>query len=96
MVESDEQPSERAKAQQAAERAERRRMWRQAGQFGSIGIEFVVATAIGFLAGRWLDRWWGTWPWMALFLTLCGIAAASRDLFLLARKAKREAEQDGP
>jgi len=77
---------------QAEERRERRRMWKQAGEFGAIGIELVIATAIGFLLGRWLDRQFDTWPWLALLLTLCGIAAAVKDLVKLTMRAKRESD----
>lgn len=73
-----------------ASESESRRMWRQAGQFGFIGIEFGVATAIGFFVGEWLDGKLDTKPWLSLIFALLGIAAASRDLYSMVKRAQRE------
>jgi F0F1-type ATP synthase assembly protein I len=74
-----------------------RQMRRAALDFGSVGIQFGVATALGYFIGAWLDRRWGTAPWLALTLALCGVASAFRDLIRLTRRAQREAEADvGP
>lgn len=75
---------------EVADRAETRRMWQQASKFGFIGIEFGIATTIGYLIGRWLDGKFDTTPWLSLFFALCGIAAATRDLIRMAGAAQRE------
>jgi len=76
--------------EEASNESETRRMWRQAGQFGFIGIEFGVATAIGFFVGEWLDGKLDTKPWLSLIFALFGIAAASRDLYSMVKRAQRE------
>lgn len=50
-------------------------------QISSLGIEFAVAVLSGTALGFWIDRTWGTFPWMCLlgaavgfslgFYTLC-------------------------
>lgn len=82
-----------ARDPEAEDRAEVQRMWQQAGKFGFIGIEFGVATAIGYFIGRWLDVKFGTGPWLSMTFALCGVAAASIDLVRMVRRAQREEAQ---
>ncbi len=42
---------------------------------GSLGAAMVIATALGFAAGYYLDRWLGTEPWFTLILLVVGMAA---------------------
>lgn len=51
----------------------------------SLGFLFPVAIAIGFFLGRWLDRFFHTWPWLTIIFTALGIAAAFVNLFRSAR-----------
>ena len=55
-------------------------------RFSTIGIEMGVALAIGMLIGWYLDRLFGTRPWLIILFTLFGIAAGFRNLVRLARK----------
>ena len=48
-----------------------------------IGLTFVVCIAVGFFAGRFLDDFFGTSPWLLLVFTLFGIGAAFKMLFEL-------------
>lgn len=41
----------------------------------SLGLTLVVATAIGFTAGYYLDKWLNTSPWFTLILFVVGIVA---------------------
>jgi len=90
-AESNEAESESAETTRR-DREDVRKMWARAADFGFIGIEFGIATAIGYFAGRWLDARFDTAPWLAMFLALCGIAAASMDLVRLVRRAREEDE----
>ena len=58
-----------------------------------IGIQFPVAIAIGFFAGRWLDKQLNTAPWLMLVFSLCGIAAGFVNLFRITAQAGRAEEQ---
>ncbi len=69
-------------------------MFRLTGTFSAIGIEFGVAVLFGYFAGKWLDEFFGTSPWLMLLLMLLGFVAATRDLFRLVRKHKRRIAQE--
>lgn len=58
-----------------------------------IGIQFPVAIALGFFAGRWLDTQFGTAPWLMVIFSLCGIAAGFVNLFRITAQASRAEEQ---
>lgn len=58
------------------------RAWlHQFGVLSSVGITFVVSTALGLGMGIYLDRWLGTSPWLTLLCLLFGIAAGFVNLF---------------
>ena len=43
--------------------------------YGAMGVQLALAVIAGLLGGAWLDRQWGTTPWIALVgLTLGAIA----------------------
>lgn len=84
--------SERA----AQDRVEQKRMMKQAGKYSFIGIEFGVSVVIGYFIGSWLDSRFDTSPWLTLVFILLGLASASRDLFRLARRYKREQDTLNP
>lgn len=46
-----------------------------------LGFELVVPIAIGVGVGFWLDRRWGTEPWLVLAGALTGIAAGFLNFF---------------
>jgi F0F1-type ATP synthase assembly protein I len=58
-----------------------------------IGIQFPVAIALGYFFGRWLDRLFGTDPWLMIFFSLCGIAAGFVNLFRITAQAGRAEKQ---
>lgn len=51
----------------------------------TLGFVFPVATALGYLLGRWLDGIFNTSPWLTGIFTLLGIAAAFVQLFRTGR-----------
>lgn len=65
---------------------------RRAGEFLSIPLTLASAPTIGFLAGWFLDRAWGTFPWLTVVLLVLGFVAGVREVW---RAAKRT-EKDGP
>jgi len=54
---------------------------RQLARLSTIGVTLVAATAIGLAIGYWLDRVFGTSPWLTLTFTLFGIAGGFLNLF---------------
>lgn len=49
-------------------------------RFVGIGVEFVAPVIVGVFGGRWLDRRFGTEPWLLLVLTVLGAVAGMINL----------------
>ena len=64
--------------------------WVQASRFSYVGIFFGVAVFLGFLFGRWLDRKFGTDPWLMLVGVLFGIASGFKELYRLTASYRSE------
>jgi ATP synthase protein I len=62
-------------------RRQEREQWRQALELSALGLMFPIAIALGFGWGWWLDRTFGTWPWLTAIFSAFGIAAAFLNLF---------------
>jgi ATP synthase protein I len=60
--------------------------YRQYLSYAALGIEMGVALSIGMLIGWYLDRLFGTRPWLVIIFSLFGIAAGFRNIIQLARK----------
>lgn len=83
---------------------ERARLARQVGVLTAIPFVLLAGPAVGYLAGDWLDRRFGTAPIFLIVLLVVGFAAAGREtykLILLASRedeaaAKQESERPGP
>ena len=59
-----------------------------------VGIQFPVAMGIGYVWGRAMDRWFGTWPWLTLAFFLFGTAAGFVNLFRMTSRAAREEDTE--
>ncbi|UCC45499.1 MAG: AtpZ/AtpI family protein [Candidatus Zixiibacteriota bacterium] len=60
----------------------------------------IAAPALGFLAGSWADRKFGTDPYLLIAGLVIGFAAAGREIASLVKKAqalneKKDAEENG-
>ena len=64
-----------------------RRFIRLLGTLSTVGITLVAATVIGYFMGVFLDRFFGTKPWLTIVFLVFGIAAGFKNLFDAARKA---------
>jgi ATP synthase protein I len=58
-----------------------RRFIRLMGVLSTVGITMVVATVIGYFVGVYLDRTFGTAPWLMITFLLLGIAAGFKNLY---------------
>lgn len=64
--------------------------WRQYGQYGGMGFEFVAAV-VGFCAvGWWIDKEYATSPWGVMIGTLLGISGAMYNAIRSALQSGRE------
>jgi len=51
------------------------------GSIGSVGLAFVIAVAIGFWVGRYIDGWLGTSPWFTFVFFFIGVVAGALNVF---------------
>ena len=56
----------------------------------AVGIFFPVAIVAGYLAGKWLGRWWGLGEAVALAGAGLGVAAAFLNLWRFLRRLERK------
>jgi len=61
--------------------------WRTVGELGTLGLSFVLALAIGTVAGLWLDERFGTSPWGLLVGFALGFAAAVLNVYRITTRA---------
>ncbi|MFZ5892258.1 MAG: AtpZ/AtpI family protein [Myxococcota bacterium] len=67
--------------------------WKALGGPGTLGIEIVLSVAVGLLGGSWLDKKFGTAPWLTLIGLAYGLAAAGRAIYRALKQANRELEK---
>jgi ATP synthase protein I len=65
-------------------------------RYSNLGLEMGVAIVVGLLIGLWLDRVFGTRPWLTIVFLLFGIGAGFKNMFLLLRKAMDTDDRDKP
>jgi len=58
--------------------------------FTLLGL-LVAGPVVGYLLGDWLDRKFGT-SWITWVCLLIGFAAAGRQIYLIARRIQKEAQ----
>ncbi|HZW97780.1 MAG TPA: AtpZ/AtpI family protein [Bacillota bacterium] len=61
---------------------------RSIGYITQIGITIAATIMLGVFLGRILDNWLGTSPWLLLFFSLLGMAAAIKALFEMSNTKK--------
>jgi len=63
--------------------------------YGTIGLEMVLATLVGYWIGAWVDARLGSEPWATVFFLIVGVAAGIKRLVTVVRRALREDGDDG-
>ncbi len=61
--------------------------------YSAVGIEMGACVGIGVFLGAYLDRRFGTEPYLVLLFGFCGLAAAFKALLVLIRKLQRMMEE---
>lgn len=69
-------------------------VFRQLFALGAIGIQFALSIFVGFAIGYYLDKFFGSFPWLTAIFFIVGIIAAFRELFRLARRQNGTREKD--
>jgi ATP synthase protein I len=62
--------------------------------YSSLGLEMGLCVAIGLGMGYFLDKYFGTNPYLTILFMLFGVAAAFKALYVLWKKIERENERD--
>ena len=52
----------------------------------SMGIQMVAATFIGLVIGIYLDKFFGTKPWLTIIFLLFGIGAGFMNIYGMAKR----------
>jgi len=67
------------------------------GLASMMGIHLVSGVIVGMVMGFYLDKYFGTKPWLMLLFLIFGIIAGYRNMFReIQRIQKKEAEADVP
>ena len=67
------------------EKKERRKSARAMSEFAQIGVTMASCIITGVFLGRFLDRVFGTAPWLIIIFSLLGVASAIKSIFDLAK-----------
>jgi ATP synthase protein I len=62
---------------------------RQFGVLGSVGLHLVLGTFTGLAIGYFLDRIFGSNPWLTLLFLGFGVAAGFVNLFRVMRRQQK-------
>ena len=76
--------------------ADKRLMARGVGMYGTIGLEMVLSTLLGYWVGEWLDERLATAPWFTILFLIVGVAAGLKRLVVVVQRALREELDDDP
>jgi len=58
--------------------------YRTLGLIMSASFTMATSIAVGYFVGAWLDKYFGTKPWLTLVMFLLGTAAGLKSLYDLA------------
>ena len=67
---------------------------RSVGDMSIIGLTLVIATVIGYLAGKWIGGLFGKPEWGMVIGVLFGATAGFREMFRTVMKYTREMEEE--
>lgn len=67
---------------------------RSAGLLLAIPTLLIVSPLGGFFLGGWLDRWFGTAPWLTMVFLVLGFAAGGRQVYLIYLRYLAEDEKN--
>ena len=71
-----------------------RKLMRNVGLASTIPWVLVISILIGYALGSWLDRVFGTEPWLMLVFTVLGIAAGFIEMFRIFLQISKEDDGD--
>lgn len=72
----------------------KRAAWAEYLSLSTIGIEMGAALVVGLVLGWYLDRYFGTRPWLLVIFTALGIGAGFRNIIRVALEQGRANRTD--
>jgi ATP synthase protein I len=57
-------------------------------------VDIIAGLLVGGFLGYWLDRWWGTAPWMLVTMIVLGFVAGANNAWRAIRAYAAQAEKD--
>ena len=57
-------------------------------------VDMIAGLLVGGFLGYWLDRWWGTAPWMLVTMIVLGFVAGANNAWRAIRAYAAQAEKD--
>jgi len=63
-------------------------------RFSSMGLELGLSVLVGLFIGQWLDKRFGTAPWLLLLFLIFGMVAGFRSIFRLLKKLQDDQAGD--
>ncbi len=67
---------------------ETKKLIRTLGYVSTVGLAMAFSIGIGAIVGHYLDKKFGTAPWLLLIFLGFGVAAAFRNLYIMYKKIK--------
>lgn len=67
---------------------ETKKLIKTLGYLSTVGLSMALAIGIGAYLGLYLDKKFGTRPWLFFVFFAFGVAAAFRNLYIMYKKAK--------
>ena len=67
---------------------ETKKMFKTLGYISTVGLSMALSVALGAGIGYYLDKRFGTTPWLFFVFFGFGIAAAFRNLYIMYKKGK--------
>ena len=61
-------------------------LFKNLAMLSSMGIALVAATFIGLLIGYYLDKYFGTSPWLTIIFLIFGIIAGFKNMYDIIKK----------
>ncbi len=57
-------------------------------------VDMIAGLLVGGFLGYWLDRWWGSKPYMLVAMTILGFAGGMNNAWRAIRSYAKDAERD--
>ncbi|MBI4446210.1 MAG: AtpZ/AtpI family protein [Acidobacteria bacterium] len=68
---------------------QRKNLYSLLAEYSSIIFVLPSSLLVGYLIGEWLDRRWGTFPWLSMLFLLLGGGAGFLQVFRILNRKRR-------